>query len=88
MDRDNDKSVTPEPNDDKYVDERTRDKIRDHLSDPNSRITEQDIANVNTEMFRRTDEEMSDEALMPDKKTDPEDKIAPKPPNTWDILEE
>lgn len=58
----------------RYVDQRTRDKIREHISDPNSRITKQDIENVNTEIYKH-DEDI----------TSLEDEIAPKAPNPWDI---
>lgn len=91
-----DKNNLPAENtrDDKYVDERTREKIHKHIADPNSRITEEDIANVNTDIFARPEEELTDEALKgdraPESKEEPEeeDKIAPKAPNTWDILED
>ena len=60
----------------RYVDERTREKIRKHISDPNSRITKEDIENVNTDIFKRDDEiEGFGEQLPP---------IAPSP---WDIKE-
>jgi len=75
-------------NSERYVDERTREKIHKHIADPNSKITEEDIANVNTEMFRRPDEELTDEALKGEHATEPQKEIAPKPPNTWDLLEE
>lgn len=86
MERDINGSPKENERDERYVDERTRDKIRKHISDPEDRITEEDITNVNTDIFKRDeDEALSDDELK--KPTEPEDEIAPKPPNTWDILE-
>jgi hypothetical protein len=88
MERDNNSNPTENTGHDPYVDEITREKIRKHISDPNGKITEQDIENVNTEIFKRPEEELSDEALKEDQSTKPADEIAPKAPNTWDILED
>lgn len=90
MERDNNNIPADNNSGERYVDERTRDKIHNHIADPNSRITEEDIANVNTDIFKRPEEELTDEALKGDHehRTEPEDEVAPKPPNTWDVLEE
>ena len=90
-----DKTSLPAENtrDDKYVDERTREKIHKHIADPNSRITEEDIANVNTDIFARPEEELTDEALKGDRtsenkeETGSDDELPPKAPTTWDVLE-
>jgi hypothetical protein len=85
----NTKIPTEESRGEQFVDERTRDKIHNHISDPNSKITEQDIANVNTDIFKRPDEELTDEALMGDHPaTESPEEPAPKAPNAWDILED
>lgn len=88
MERDNNSAPAENINRDLYVDEKTREKIHKHISDPNSRITEEDIANVNTDIFKRPEEELTDEALKENPSTDSKDEIAPKAPNTWDLLEE
>jgi hypothetical protein len=88
MERDNNSNPSENTNPDRYVDEITREKIRKHISDPNDKITEQDLENVNTDIFKRPEEELSDEALKEDQSTKPEDEIAPKAPNTWNILED
>ena len=86
MERDNDNNPAENTNPDRYVDQVTREKIRNHISDPNSKITQQDIENVNTDIFKRPEEELNDEAMKEEKTTQPEEKIAPKAPNTWDVL--
>ncbi len=95
MEREKDNNPTENTNPDRfvddnnrYVDEVTREKIGKHISDPNDKITEQDIENVNTDIFKRPEEELSDEALKANESTKPEEEIAPKAPNTWDILED
>ena len=93
MERDNDTTPEEDSNPDRYVDEITREKIRKHISDPNDKITEQDIENVNTDIFKRPEEELSDEALKEDNSNKPEtnegdDETTPKAPSTWNILEE
>lgn len=73
---------TPEENlHDLYVDEKTREKVRKHWSDPNDKITEQDIENVNTDIYARPTTDEEKEALE-----DKADEITPeKAPNPWDI---
>jgi hypothetical protein len=89
MERDNNHLPAEESRSEQFVDERTRDKIHKHIADPNSKITEQDIANVNTDIFKRPEEELTDEALKGDHPaTESPDKPEPKAPNPWDILEE
>lgn len=76
---------TPANNDrDLYIDTKTREKIRKHLSDPNDKITDEDIANVNTDMYARpaTDEEKKELEEKADEIT------AKKAPNPWDIRSE
>lgn len=86
MERDRNDSPNDNQEQDRYVDERTREKIRKHMSDPEDRITDEDIANVNTDMYKRSEDVLDEEELK--KETKPRDEIAPKPPNTWDILED
>lgn len=92
MERDNQSNPTENNNPDRYVDEITREKIRKHISDPNDKITEQDIENVNTDIFKRPEEELSDEALKGDNadksESTEDDEITPKAPSTWNILED
>jgi len=88
MERENSSSPTENTNPDRYVDEITREKIRKHISDPNDKITEQDLENVNTDIFKRPEEELRNENLKEEESTQPEEEIAPKAPNTWNILED
>jgi hypothetical protein len=92
MERDNQSNPTENNYPDRYVDEITREKIRKHISDPNDKITEQDIENVNTDIFKRPEEELSDESLKGDNANKPEanedDDTTPKAPSTWNILED
>lgn len=64
-----------------YVDEKTREKIRKHWSDPNDKITEKDIENVNTDIYVRPETEEEKEEL--DEKA--EELTHKKAPNPWDI---
>ena len=64
-----------------YVDERTREKIRKHLSDPDDEITEEDIANVNTDIYVRPateDEEKEIEERL-------DEDVSKKAPSAWDV---
>lgn len=75
---------SPEPGNDRheiYVDEKTREKIRKHYSDPNDEITEEDIANVNTDMYSRPETEEEKEQLEERVK----EETQPKAPSAWDI---
>jgi methionyl-tRNA formyltransferase len=77
----------PTPQDDKhelYVDEITREKVRKHWSDPNDKITEKDIENVNTDIYARPTTDEEKEAL-----NDIAEDITPKKaPNPWDVRSE
>jgi hypothetical protein len=74
----------PTPNNERhdlYVDEKTREKIRKHYSDPNDKITEEDIANVNTDIYARPATEEEDREI--DKLV--EEETPRKAPSAWDI---
>ena len=74
----------PTPQNDKheaYVDEQTREKVRKHYSDPTDKITEEDIANVNTEIFEHSPSDEENEEI--DKRLD--DDVHKKAPSAWDI---
>ena len=64
-----------------YVDEKTREKIRKHWSDPNDRITPADIENVNTDIYARPETAEEDEVL----KQQADDLSSAKAPSAWDI---
>jgi len=64
-----------------YVDEKTREKIRKHWSDPNDKITPADIENVNTDIYARPETPEEDAAL--EQKAD--ELSADKAPSAWDI---
>jgi hypothetical protein len=75
---------SPEPGNDRhetYVDEKTREKIRKHYSDPDDKITEEDIANVNTDMYSRPETEEEKQQLEEKVK----EETPPKAPSAWDI---
>ena len=75
---------------DQFIDQRTRDKIRKHLSDPNDKITEQDIANVDTDMYKRPETEEDREKAEEEKKKAEEElkkDYPPKAGSAWDILD-
>ncbi|MCE3283375.1 MAG: hypothetical protein K0Q66_2112 [Chitinophagaceae bacterium] len=76
MERDINNKPAENEHEERYVDEVTRDKIRKHLSDPNSKITKEDIENVNTDIFNRDDET---EGLG--------EELPPTAPSAWDIKE-
>lgn len=52
-------AVHPDNKEDRYVDKITQDRIHQHLADPDSKITEDDIAKVDTDIITRplTEEE-------------------------------
>ncbi|HEX6915465.1 MAG TPA: hypothetical protein VF145_09500 [Chitinophagaceae bacterium] len=93
MSRENETNPAENPGGERYVDEKTKEKIRQHLSDPNSRITDEDIENVNTDIFKRDETELTpgeeEEGAAP---APPEDEelpgTEPKAPNPWDVLSE
>lgn len=64
---------------DKYVDEPTKDRIEEHLSNPNDEITEQDIRNVDTTLYdkdsRKTVE--GDRKVVTEKEEEPEEIVKP-----------
>jgi hypothetical protein len=77
-DRDNKKGASEVPDNERYVDKGTREVIWKHLTDPNHKITEQDIANVDTEMYNRPlpeDDEVKKEV----------DDLPNKAPSAWDV---
>jgi hypothetical protein len=81
MERDTNNPTPENERHDLYVDEKTREKIRKHSSDPNDEITEEDIANVNTDIYARpATEEETDEL---EKRVDEE--TPRKAPSAWDI---
>jgi hypothetical protein len=81
MERDRD-NVTPEKSPrEMFVDERTRAKIHKHLSDPNDEITEEDIANVNTDIYARPATEEEEREI--DEQLDEEQ--TKKAPSAWDV---
>lgn len=74
-------NLPPDNKEDRYVDKTTQDRIHQHLADPDSKITEDDIAKVDTDIFSRplTEEE---------KKADEEElkeKFPPKAGSAWDV---
>ncbi len=73
----------PQPRDDRYVDKVTEQRIHEHLADPNSKITEEDIARVNTDIFRRP---LTDEEKEADEEQVKKD-IPPTTGSTWDMLD-
>jgi hypothetical protein len=81
MEQDNNNAVPENRSHDLYVDEKTRDRIRKHLSDPNDKITEEDIANVNTDMYQRPETEEEKKEI--EKRVDED--TPKKAPNAWDI---
>jgi hypothetical protein len=68
--------------DDRYTDEATQKRIREHLADPNSKITEEDIANVNTDIFKRPPTE--EEKKADEKEID--ESLPPKAGSSWDVM--
>lgn len=81
MERDINSPTPQSDRHDLYVDERTKERVRKHLSDPNDKITEQDIANVNTEMYEHSATEEQQEQIDDIVEED----TAKKAPNPWDI---
>lgn len=79
MEKDKNKSAT-ENKEELFVDKITQERIRQHLADPNSKITEEDITRVNTEIFRRplTEEEQKAEEEL-------NENLPPKAGSAWDI---
>ena len=81
MERDINSPTPANDRHDLYVDERTKERVRKHLSDPNDKITEEDIANVNTEMYEHPASEEENEEI--EKRVD--DDTAKKAPSAWDL---
>jgi hypothetical protein len=80
MERDTNNPAPENDRHEQYVDEKTREKIRKHYSDPNDKITEEDIANVNTDIYARPETEEEDKA-----DEDAEEETPRKAPSAWDI---
>lgn len=84
MEQDRNNATPGEDRHDLYTDEKTREKIRKHWSDPTDRITEEDIRNVNTDIYERPETEAEKDEL--DEKAD--DITPPKAPSPWDLKSE
>ncbi len=84
MEQDNTSPTPQEDQHEMYVDEKTREKVRKHWSDENDKITDEDIKNVNTDIYARPNTEDENEEL--DKITEAlEHKEAPNP---WEVQSE
>jgi hypothetical protein len=81
MERDINNPAPENDRHDAYVDEKTREKIRKHYSDPNDKITEEDIANVNTDIYARPATEEDEKDI--NKRL--EEDTPRKAPSAWDI---
>jgi len=84
MEQDKNSPIPPDSQHELYVDEKTREKIRKHWSDPNDKITDEDIENVNTDIYARPNTEEENEVI--DDLT--EEISQEKAPNPWDIKTE
>jgi hypothetical protein len=72
-----------ESRDERYIDHKTREKIRKHISDPNDKITSEDIENVDTDMYNRPETEEEKKADEKEWK----EEHPPKAGSAWDIDE-